>query len=165
MHQLALAWQEQKGNCNAAVFSKVRWLSSRLLQKGAAYRGTRLATVLVAFQLGLYHKVESQAQFKTIKSCPRCEHTLTLVQSVFSRGPQACNVVRHHCTVGIAIQWWKDHSVMNNSFGFVGCMHSCVCVCVCLGKRERVCVCPTHRTVHVSTTDKLDLYLIVVFSD
>lgn len=50
---------------------------------------------LVLFQLCLYHKLESPVQFTSVKSCPRCEHTLDLAQSVCCTGPQACNRVRH----------------------------------------------------------------------
>lgn len=64
---------------------------------GAAHRGTRLEMGLVRLQLRQYHKLESPAQFTSVKICPRGEHTLDLAQSVRCSDPQACNGVRHRC--------------------------------------------------------------------
>lgn len=68
------------------------WLRIRLTQEGVAYYGMRLA---MAPHLCQYHKLHSAAQFKSIKSCPHCEHTLGLAQSVACTGPLACNIARH----------------------------------------------------------------------
>lgn len=86
---------ERKLQCSS-IF-KVHWISSGLTREGVARRGTRLEMGLVRFQLCLYHKLESPAQFTSVKNCPRREHTLDLAQSVCCSGPQACNVVRHCC--------------------------------------------------------------------
>ncbi|KAF0039546.1 hypothetical protein F2P81_007781 [Scophthalmus maximus] len=50
--------------------------------------GTPLELCSVRFQLYLYHKLESPAQFGSVKNCPRCEHTLDLAQSVRCSGPR-----------------------------------------------------------------------------
>lgn len=84
------AWRAQSGNHNAAVFFKVRWIS-------IGHRGTHLEMALVRFQLCLYHKLESPAQFTSVKSRPRCPHTLDLAQSDGCSGPQACSSVCHCC--------------------------------------------------------------------
>lgn len=46
-----------------------------------ARSGTCLEKSLIRFQLCLYHKVKSSAQFTSVKNCPRCPHTLDLAQS------------------------------------------------------------------------------------
>lgn len=96
---LSLPSTERKLQCSIFFFFfffRVHRFCSRRTHAGVAYRGTLLEMGLV-FQLRLYHKLESPAQSASVKSCPRCEHTLDLAQSVFCSGPQARNGLRHRC--------------------------------------------------------------------
>lgn len=109
---------------------KVCWVPSRLTQEGVAYYGMRLA---MAFQLCQYHKLNSPAYFKSINSCPRYEHTLSLAQSVRCIGPVACNIVRHRWLPALRSGDETTWNWLTNNhfwFRFGTCIVSCAQVCM-----------------------------------
>lgn len=86
---LCMRSTEHKLQCSS--IPRVHWLYSRLAQEAVVHQGTHMEMGLVCFQLYLYHKLESPAQFTSVKHSPCCEHTLDLAQSMCCSRPQACN--------------------------------------------------------------------------